>query len=288
MSEAERTMTARDVALERFDAAAADFRRSLVEAPEGALDYLPPGEDYALGGLVFHVNAVLQHYLGTAEAMLAAGFAETGAPDSTRLFAEAGERARAGLRPADREAGLGETAALHGRVRGRLESAAAGDWERVAPVRFGAAEPYGTRLADVAGWLIDHYLEHAVQVRSLVADWRTLAAVEAFGSAFDRHDADAVMACMTEDCVFESTNPAPAGERLEGAAAVGGFWRRFFTSTPSARFETEEAFAAGQRAVVRWTLHWDEGPANRGLVRGVDVFRVRDGLVAEKLSYVKG
>jgi hypothetical protein len=35
--------------------------------------------------------------------------------------------------------------------------------------------------------------------------------------------------------------------------------------------------------VVRWRYAWGDGH-----VRGVDVFRVRGGLVAEKLSYVKG
>jgi ketosteroid isomerase-like protein len=116
----------------------------------------------------------------------------------------------------------------------------------------------------------------------------TLAAVEAFNHAFSRRDADAVTACSTDDVVFENTFPAPDGERLQGARAVGEFWRGFFASTPSARFEIEESFAAGDRAVVRWTFRWDESPDNRGHVRGVDVFRVRDGLVAEKLSYVKG
>ncbi|HXM58589.1 MAG TPA: nuclear transport factor 2 family protein [Candidatus Dormibacteraeota bacterium] len=115
----------------------------------------------------------------------------------------------------------------------------------------------------------------------------TLAAIEAFNRAFAAHDADAVAACSTDDFVFENTSPAPDGERFTGAEAAA-FWRGFFGSTPSARFDVEEAFAAGDRAVVRWTFHWDEGSDNRGHVRGVDVFRVRDGRVAEKLSYVKG
>jgi hypothetical protein len=39
--------------------------------------------------------------------------------------------------------------------------------------------------------------------------------------------------------------------------------------------------------VVRWVYHWvrDGVP---GHVRGVDVFLLRDGKVAEKRSYVKG
>jgi ketosteroid isomerase-like protein len=107
-------------------------------------------------------------------------------------------------------------------------------------------------------------------------------AVEAFGSAFDRQDVDEIMARMTEDCVFESTAP-PDGKRREGQVAVRAEWEKLFASTPGARFETEEMFVAGDRAVVRWRYSWADGH-----VRGVDVFRFRDGLVAEKLSYVKG
>ena len=43
----------------------------------------------------------------------------------------------------------------------------------------------------------------------------TLEAIERFNDAFNRHDVDAVMAAMTDDCVFESTSP-PLGERHEG------------------------------------------------------------------------
>lgn len=91
------------------------------------------------------------------------------------------------------------------------------------------------------------------------------------------------MAAMTDDCVFDNTGPAPDGERYEGAAAVSAFWERFFGANPQARFETEEQFAAGDRCVVRWRYDWGSGH-----LRGIDVFRVRDGLVAEELCYVKG
>jgi ketosteroid isomerase-like protein len=281
-------LTAGDLALERFDAAAGAYRRALEEAPAEALGYRKSGDDYTMGGLTHHVNAVLRHYQATAEAMLAAGLGETAAPDSSRLFEVANARAATGPTGPERDAALAETAELHSAVRHLLAGVGADDWERVAPVRFGPGDPYPTRLADVLGWLTDHYAEHTGQVASLVAEWRTLAAVEAFGRAFAAHDTDAVMACMTEDCVFENTLPAPDGERFVGTAAVGAFWRRFFASTPSALFRTEEAFAGGDRAVVRWTFEWDEGPTNHGRVRGVDVFRVRDGRVAEKLAYVKG
>lgn len=116
----------------------------------------------------------------------------------------------------------------------------------------------------------------------------TLAAVRAFNDAFARHDVDAVMAVMGEDCVFENTWPPPDGERHVGQAAVRRFWDTFFRENPSAAFETEEVFAAGSRCVVRWVYRWRRPDGASGHVRGVDLFRVRDGKVLEKLSYVKG
>ena len=111
----------------------------------------------------------------------------------------------------------------------------------------------------------------------------TAGVVEAFNDAFGRHDVEGVMALMTDDCIFENTLPPPDGERHVGQAAVRAFWARFFKDTPQARFEAEEIVVAGDRAVVRWRFDWGDGH-----IRGIDLFKVRDGKVAEKLSYVKG
>jgi ketosteroid isomerase-like protein len=116
----------------------------------------------------------------------------------------------------------------------------------------------------------------------------TVATIERFNEAFNRHDIDAIMALMTGDCVFENTSPAPDGERYEGQATVRGFWERLFAASPQAHFATEELFAGGDRCAVRWLYTWVDKEGKRGHVRGVDLFRVRDGKVSEKLSYVKG
>ena len=110
----------------------------------------------------------------------------------------------------------------------------------------------------------------------------SLALIEAFGAAWAAHDLDAALSMMTDDCVFDATGPAPDGERHLGREAIGQAWRPIFDD-PASRFEPEETFAAGDRVIQLWRYSWDAGH-----IRGVDVFKVRDGLVAEKLSYVKG
>ena len=106
--------------------------------------------------------------------------------------------------------------------------------------------------------------------------------VEAFGRAWAAHDLDATLEFLTEDCVFDSTGPPPDGGRHVGIDAIRKAWQDIFDD-PEATFEAEETFAAGDRVVQRWRYSWAGGH-----VRGVDLFRVRDGKVAEKLSYVKG
>lgn len=119
-------------------------------------------------------------------------------------------------------------------------------------------------------------------------DSAALALIAAFNDAFNRRDLDAVMALMTKDAVFENTAPPPDGARHVGQAAVRAAFAAIFAASPRLHFDYEEVFSMGGRGVVRWSYHWDTGPQDRGHIRGVDVLRLRDGRIAEKLSYVKG
>ena len=111
----------------------------------------------------------------------------------------------------------------------------------------------------------------------------TRTVIDHFNAAFNAHDIEVVMALMTDDCVFENTYPQPDGARFEGQAAVRANFAAFFAESPQAQFEFEDIFTSGDRACVRWLYRWGSGH-----VRGVDVFRVRDNRIVEKLSYVKG
>jgi ketosteroid isomerase-like protein len=109
-----------------------------------------------------------------------------------------------------------------------------------------------------------------------------LAVVADFGAAWGAHDLERALALCTDDCVFDNTDPAPDGHRYVGRAELRRAWAPIFED-PTSRFEPEETFAAGDRVVQLWRYSWSDGH-----VRGVDVMRVRDGKIAEKLSYVKG
>ena len=108
------------------------------------------------------------------------------------------------------------------------------------------------------------------------------ALIARFNLAWSRHDLAAALALISEDCVFESTGPAPDGQRSVGKAAIRAAWQPIFDDA-SSQFTVEEFFTAGPRVVQRWRYDWDGG-----YVRGVDVMTVAGGLVTAKLSYVKG
>jgi hypothetical protein len=90
------------------------------------------------------------------------------------------------------------------------------------------------------------------------------------------------MALTTDDCIFDNTSPAPDGTSHVGRDSIREAWQPI-SDDMSAQFDAEETFGAGDRVVQLWRYTWANGH-----VRGVDVFRVRDGRVAEKRSYVKG
>lgn len=112
--------------------------------------------------------------------------------------------------------------------------------------------------------------------------------VLAFNEAFNRHDVAGMMELMSDDCVFENTTPAPDGTVYAGREAVTRFWQEFFRESPNARIKIEELFGLGNRCVMRWRYDWVDAEGNNGHVRGVDIFQIREGLIHEKLSYVKG
>ncbi|MFT3895555.1 MAG: nuclear transport factor 2 family protein [Anaerolineales bacterium] len=109
-----------------------------------------------------------------------------------------------------------------------------------------------------------------------------------FNEAFNRHDVAGMMKLMSDDCVFENTDPAPDGTVYSGKEAVTKFWQNFFNESPHAHIEIEEIFGMGLHCIMRWKYTWVDAVGQAGHVRGVDVFKLKEDLISEKLSYVKG
>lgn len=107
-----------------------------------------------------------------------------------------------------------------------------------------------------------------------------------FENRFNSRDFDAIMADMTEDCVFEHIGAeGHSFGRHEGQDAVRAVWHELEEVFPGYQFEVDDVFAAAERGACRWTVRWTQPDGTSASLRGVDVFSFRDGKIAEKITY---
>ena len=148
----------------------------MAQVPDQALAYLKPGDDYAIGGLLVHVNRVLVHYRRVLVALVDGGYAPVEALDSPSDWSEAAVRAKAGLDAAERDEELRLMRAEHAAVVAAARSISDDDWVRKTAVTYEVgAEPFPSSPDDILMWLRDHYREHVDQCPELVAEWARAA-----------------------------------------------------------------------------------------------------------------
>jgi steroid delta-isomerase-like uncharacterized protein len=115
-----------------------------------------------------------------------------------------------------------------------------------------------------------------------------LELLERFATAWNRHDLDALMSMMTDDCVFAaSAGPEVDGLRSEGRHAVRAAYAAVFEAFPDAQWADARHFVAGNRGVSEWTFTGTQRDGRRVEVTGCDLFTFRDGRIAVKNSYRK-
>ena len=116
----------------------------------------------------------------------------------------------------------------------------------------------------------------------------TMDCLQSFADAWNRHDLDALMSFMSEDCVFEaSAGPAICGTRYAGREAVRAGFAEVWATFPDAHWGNARHFVAGDRGVSEWTFTGTRVDGSRVEVHGCDVFTFRDGKIVLKNSYRK-
>ena len=112
--------------------------------------------------------------------------------------------------------------------------------------------------------------------------------LDRFADAWNRHDLDALMSMMPDDCMFEaSAGPQVDGQRSEGKPAVRAAYAAVFEAFPDAHWAGARHFIAGTRGVSEWTFTGTQKDGRRVEVTGCDLFTFRDGRIAIKNSYRK-
>jgi steroid delta-isomerase-like uncharacterized protein len=120
------------------------------------------------------------------------------------------------------------------------------------------------------------------------SDAESFQLLERFAAAWNRHDLDALMSMMADDCVFEaSAGPDVDGQRSEGRHAVRAAFAAVFETFPDAHWANPRYFIVGNRAVSEWTFTGTRKDGARVAVNGCDLLTLRDGKIAIKNSFRK-
>ena len=116
----------------------------------------------------------------------------------------------------------------------------------------------------------------------------TVAFLQEFADGWNRHDADALMEFMTDDCVYETSSGSDVcGTRYEGYEAVREGFASVWKAMPDAQWLGARHFVRGDRGISEWTFSGTSGDGQRVEVNGCDVFTFRDGKILVKNSYRK-
>ena len=108
--------------------------------------------------------------------------------------------------------------------------------------------------------------------------------LKAFADAWNRHDIDALMASMAEDCAFVTSS----GTRFEGPEAVRGAFAGVMEAFPDAHWGSDTHFVSGDRGVSEWLFTGtDAEDGTRVEERGCDIFTFQDGKIVLKDTYLK-
>ncbi len=106
--------------------------------------------------------------------------------------------------------------------------------------------------------------------------------------AFNRHDGAALLALITEDCVFETAaGPEAYGTRHVGRDAVGKAFAAVWAAFPNASWNEARHVVCGDRGLSEWTFRGTDRNGVKVEVRGVDLFVFRGGLIARKDTFRK-
>ncbi|MGF1698566.1 nuclear transport factor 2 family protein [Vibrio lamellibrachiae] len=127
-----------------------------------------------------------------------------------------------------------------------------------------------------------------VQTKIAIQDQVSVEFLQAFSSAWNSHDIDALMTFVTDDCIFHTAaGPDIQGNTFSGREAVRESFQQVWKNFPDAAWLDGEHFVSGDRAVSESTFCATKPDGSKIEARMVDVFTLSDGKIQVKNAFRK-
>ena len=107
-----------------------------------------------------------------------------------------------------------------------------------------------------------------------------------FAEAWQKRDVEAVLACMTLDCVYEASVGPEPGTTFRGTEEVRCGILKMFGYDEGSESRISNLFISGRHAAWEWTYVW-RGNGNERVVRGCDVFEFDGSKICRKSGFRK-
>lgn len=145
-----------------------------------------------------------------------------------------------------------------------------------------------THLVRGSGQLCRSNIRKEVVLLADAVDQVSVELLQAFADAWNRHDIDALMSFMTDDCIFEASAGSEVfGTRFVGRDAVRAGFADVWSTFPDAQWRNARHFVVRERGVSEWTFTGTRPDGTHVEVHGCDLFTFQGGKIALKNSYRK-
>lgn len=112
--------------------------------------------------------------------------------------------------------------------------------------------------------------------------------IEAFGDAFNHHDATSLVSMMTEDCVFYTLGGDQAsGTPIHGKQAVKAAFEAVWQAMPDAQWKPLNSFVDGANGLSLWHFTGTNSDGSIVDAHGCDIFTFKDGKIQVKNAFRK-
>ena len=106
-------------------------------------------------------------------------------------------------------------------------------------------------------------------------------------NGINNHKVEDIIGLLSNDCILESTSPAPGGTIYIGKDQIRRYYENLYEEKTELSFKTEEILGFGHRCIIRWECIWENKNGTEETIRGVDIIKEKNDLISEILSYSK-